>query len=63
MKKGVIFMFNNLRYTYHFTACEKMIKKYTYIDNHTYELNERFKWHKRKLNKLMTQINNKQKRA
>lgn len=56
-------MFNNLRYAYHLTACKKMIKRYTYIDNYTYELNERFKWHKRKLNKLMTQINNKQKRA
>lgn len=56
-------MFNKLRYAYHLTACEKMIKKFTYIDHCTYELSERYKWHKRRLNKLMTQVNNKQKRA
>lgn len=54
-------MFNKLRYAYHLTACERMIEKYTYIDHSTYELTKRYKWHKRKLNKLMTRINNKRK--
>lgn len=52
-------MFNTLRYAYHLIACEKIIKS----DYSAYELNKRYKWYKRKLNKLMTQINNKQKRA
>ena len=56
-------MFNKIKYAYHLTACEKMIKKYKYIDHSTYELNKRFKWHKRKLHELMTKVNNKQKRA
>lgn len=59
-KKGVTFMFNKIRYAYHMTACEKMIKKYKY-DRFAYESDERFKRHKRKLNELMTRTNNKQK--
>lgn len=47
-------MFDKIRYAYHLTACEKMIKKYKNIDHYTYELNKMFAWHKRKLNKLMT---------
>lgn len=54
-------MFNKLRYAYHLTVCEKMIKKYTYIDHSTYKLTKRYLYHKRKLNKLMTQIHNKSK--
>ena len=54
-------MFNKIRYAYHMTACENMIKEYKYIDNSTYKLTKRYKWHKRKLNELMTQINNKKK--
>lgn len=61
--KGAINMFNKIRYAYHLTACERMIEKYKYIDHSTYELTKRFKWHKRKLNELMTKVNNKQKRA
>ena len=51
-------MFDKIRYSYHLTACEKMIDKYKYIDHYTYELDKRFIYHKRKLNKLMTRINN-----
>lgn len=56
-------MFNKIRYAYHLTACERMIEKFTYISHSTYKLNPMYKWHKRQLNKLMTQINNKQKRV
>lgn len=59
--KGVTFMFNKIRYAYHLTACEGMIEKFTYISHSTYKLNPMYKWHKRQLNKLMTQVNNKQK--
>lgn len=54
-------MFNKLRYAYHLTACEKMIKKGTYIDYSTYEPTKRYKWHKRKLNKIVARIYNKRK--
>lgn len=39
--KGVISMFNKIRYAYHLTACEKMIKKYTYIYHTTYKLTKK----------------------
>lgn len=52
-------MFNKIRYAYHLTACEKMIKNYKYIDHNTYELDKRFIWHKRRLNKLMLNLNKK----
>lgn len=47
-------MFDKIRYSYHLTACEKIIDKYKYIDHYTYELDKRFVYHKRKLNKLIT---------
>lgn len=57
--KGVIYVFNKLIYAYHLNACEKMIEKYKYIDHSTYELTKKFKWHRKKLNELMTKVNNK----
>lgn len=42
-------MLNKIRYAYHLTACEKIIKKNKY-----YELDRKFIRHKRKLNKLIT---------
>lgn len=45
-------MLNKIRYAYHLTACEKIMKKYKY----TYELNKRFIWHRRRLNKLMLNL-------
>ncbi len=56
-------MFNKLIYAYHLNACKKMIEKYKYVDHSTYELTKKFKWHRKKLNELMTKINDKQKRA
>lgn len=52
-------MFDKLRYAYHLTACERMIKKYKYINHDTYELDKRFIWHKRMLNKLMLKLKQK----
>ena len=63
LMKGAIIMFNKLRYSYHLTACERMIKKYNYIDNSTYELDKRFKWHRKRLNDLMIAINRRKKRV
>ena len=54
--KGVAIMFDKIRYAYHLSNCERMIKNYKYI-NDDYELDNRFKWHKRKLNELMVKIN------
>lgn len=48
-------MFDKIRYAYHLTCCERMIKNYTYIER-DYELNKKFKWHKRKLNELMVKV-------
>lgn len=56
-------MFDKLRYSYHLTACERMIKKYNYIDHSTYELNRRFKWHRKRLNDLMVTVNRRKKRV
>lgn len=52
-------MFDKIRYAYHLTACKRMIKKYKYINHDTYELNKRFIWHKRRLNKLMLKLKQK----
>ena len=48
-------MFDKIRYAYHLTCCERMIKNYSYIER-DYELNKKFKWHKRKLNELMVKV-------
>lgn len=48
-------MFDKIRYAYHLTSCERMIKNYSYIES-DYELNKKFKWHRRKLNELMVKI-------
>lgn len=53
--KGVNVMFDKIRYAYHLTCCERMIKNYSYIER-DYELNKKFKWHKRKLNELMVKV-------
>ena len=63
LMKGVENMFNKLRYSYHLSACERMIKKYRYIDPSTYELDKRFRWHRKRLNDLMLTINRRKKRA
>ena len=49
-------MFDKIRYAYHLSNCERMIKNCKYI-NDDYELDNHFKWHKRKLNELMVKIN------
>ena len=56
-------MFNKLRYSYHLTACEGMIKKYRYVDPSTYELDKRFRWHRKRLNDLVLTINRRKKRV
>ena len=63
LMEGVSIMFDKLRYSYHLTACERMIKKYNYIDHSTYELNRRFKWHRKRLNDLMITVNRRKKRV
>ena len=63
LMKGVIAMFNKLRYSYHLNACERMIKKYRYIDHSTYELDKRFRWHRKRLNDLVLTINRRKKRV
>ncbi len=55
-------MLTKIRYAYHLTACERMIKR-LYIDHSTYEQTPKYKWHMRQLHKLMTQVNSKKKRA
>ena len=52
-------MLNKIRYAYHLSVCEHMIKNYTYIDHTTYKLTKRYKWHMNKLHKLMVTINRK----
>ena len=54
-------MFNKLRYSYHLSACERMIEKYRYIDPSTYELDKRFRWHRKRLNDLVLTINRRKK--
>lgn len=48
-------MFKKLRYAYHLSVCERMIRKGKYINHTTYQLTEKFKRHRNKLNKLMTE--------
>ena len=46
-------MFKKLRCAYHMSVLEKMIKNYEYIDHETFELTERYKYHKKKLYNIL----------
>ena len=60
--EGVIDMFDKLRFSYHLSVCERLIRNNKFIDHDTYEVTKRFKKHRTKLTDILNAIDKKKMR-
>ena len=56
-------MFDKLRFSYHLSICERLIRNNKFIDHDTYEVTKRFKKHRTKLIDILNAINKKKDEA
>lgn len=55
-------MFDKLRFSYHLSVCERLIRNNKFIDHDTYEVTTRFKKHRTKLTDMLNAIDKKKMR-